>query len=37
MIAAASHQLYDTFPGHTANPNNNPSVPSPLPVLPSSR
>ncbi|CAH7682194.1 RlpA-like double-psi beta-barrel-protein domain-containing protein-containing protein, partial [Phakopsora pachyrhizi] len=24
MIAAVSHELYDTFPGATANPNNNP-------------
>ncbi|KLO11969.1 hypothetical protein SCHPADRAFT_941616 [Schizopora paradoxa] len=24
FIAAASHQMFDTFPGATANPNNNP-------------
>ncbi|KIY65805.1 hypothetical protein CYLTODRAFT_399821 [Cylindrobasidium torrendii FP15055 ss-10] len=24
MIVAVSHLLYDTYPGHTANPNNNP-------------
>ncbi|KLO11971.1 plant expansin [Schizopora paradoxa] len=24
LIAAASHELFDTFPGATANPNNNP-------------
>ncbi|KLO11970.1 barwin-like endoglucanase [Schizopora paradoxa] len=24
FIAAASYKLFDTFPGHTANPNNNP-------------
>lgn len=24
FIAAASHELYDTFPGATANPNDNP-------------